>query len=93
MNLAIDTNTWPGAILILGLIFLILLAIGGTFATIHEFHKTRVQANQEDELRQLVQRFEQLSANTLDVQQRVAADLSDLRTRTTAIEQILRTVD
>jgi phosphopantetheine adenylyltransferase len=93
MNLAIDANTWPGAILVLGLVFLVLLAVGGTFATIHEFHKTRVLANQENELRQLVQRFEQLSANTLDVQQRAAADLSELRSRATAIEQILRTVD
>jgi predicted transcriptional regulator len=51
------------------------------------------EAAQEEQLRQLVRRYEQLAENTLDAQQRVAADVSELRLRTTSIEQILRTVE
>jgi hypothetical protein len=40
-----------------------------------------------------VSRYEQLAETTLDAQQRVAADVSELRSRTTSIEQILRTVE
>jgi hypothetical protein len=40
-----------------------------------------------------VRRYEQLAETTLDAQQRVAADVSELRSRTTSIEQILRTVE
>jgi hypothetical protein len=40
-----------------------------------------------------VRRYEQLAENTLDAQQRSAAEVSELRSRTTAIEQILRTVE
>jgi hypothetical protein len=47
----------------------------------------------EDDLRQLVRRYEHLAENTLDARQRVAADVSELRSRTTSIEQILRTVE
>ena len=50
-------------------------------------------AGQEDALRQLVGRYEQLAENTLDAQQRVAADVSELRSRAASIEQILRTVE
>jgi hypothetical protein len=50
-------------------------------------------AKQEDDLRQLVGRYEKLAENSLDAQQRVAADVSELRTRAAAIEQILRTVE
>ncbi|WP_308442033.1 hypothetical protein [Rhizocola hellebori] len=62
-------------------------------ASIHEFRKLKVTAAQEDGLRQLVRRYEQLSENTLDTQQRVAADMAELRARTASIEQILRTVE
>jgi len=88
-----DTSTWPGTILVLGLVTLAVFLIGIGVAAWHEFSKTRTLANQEDALRQLVRRYEQLAENTLDAQQRVAADLSDLRSRTASIEQILRTVD
>ena len=40
-----------------------------------------------------VNRYEQLAENTQDAQQRVATDLAELRTRTAAIEHILRTVE
>jgi hypothetical protein len=58
-----------------------------------ELRKTKLVAGQEDDLRQLVRRYEHFAENTLDAQQRVAADVSELRSRTTSIEQILRTVE
>ncbi len=89
-----DTDwTWPEVILILGLIFLAFAIVGGAAATWLEFRKTKIAADQEDDLRQLVHRYEQLAENTLDAQQRVAADVSELRSRAASIEQILRTVE
>ena len=58
-----------------------------------QLRRTAVTAGQQDDLRQLVRRYEQLAEGTLDAQQRVVADVSELRTRTTSIEQLLRTVD
>ena len=87
------TLDWPLVILILGLTLLLVFLIIGIMSTWHEFTKTRVRAKQENDLRQLVSRYEQLAETTLDAQQRVAADLAELRVRTNAIEQILRTVE
>jgi len=85
--------SWPETILTLGSIFLTLLLLGGAAATVLEFRRTRIAAQQDEDLRQLVRRYEQLAETTLDAQQRVAADVSELRSRATAIEQILRTVE
>jgi flagellar basal body-associated protein FliL len=86
-------TTWPEAILILGIVLAALLLIGGAAATFLEIRKDKRQAQKEEDLRQLVNRFEKLAETTLDAQQRVAADVSELRSRTASIEQILRTVD
>lgn len=85
--------TWPYAIVILGVIVVVVILIGGTMSVYLELRKAKIVAGQEDSLRQLVSRYEQLAENTLDAQQRAAADLAELRTRTAAIEQILRTVE
>lgn len=85
--------TWPTTILILGLTGLAILLLLASLATWHEFRKTKLTANQENDLRQLIHRYEQLAENTMDAQQRTAADVAELRSRTTAIEQILRTVE
>ncbi len=77
---------WPNVVLILGV-------LGIAVAAISDFVDKRMKAGQEDALRQLVSRYEKLAENTLDAQQRVAADVSELRSRTSAIEQILRSVD
>ena len=69
----------------------IMLVAGMYFA--YGLRKAQIRAGQEDALRQLVSRYEQLAESTLDAQQRVAADISELRSRTSAIEQILRTVE
>jgi flagellar basal body-associated protein FliL len=94
MDVAVDSGTtWPEAILILGIILALLLLLGGAAATFLEFGKVKRQAQKEEDLRQLVNRFEKLAETTLDAQQRTAADVSELRSRTASIEQILRTVD
>ena len=85
--------TWPEAVLYLGLVFAAIAVLGGGAAVWTEFRTTKIKADQEDDLRQIVHRYEQLSENSLDAQQRVATDLSEMRTRVSAIEQILRTVE
>jgi hypothetical protein len=86
-------TTWPEAIIFLGVLLAALFLIGIAVAGFLEFRKTRLLAAQEDNLRQVVRRYEQLAETTLDAQQRVAADVSELRSRATSIEQILRTVE
>ena len=88
-----DFNTWPSVILLLGLIALATLMFLAAMASLHEFRKLKITSGQEENMRQLVRRYEQLAENTLDAQQRAAADLSELRSRTASIEQILRTVE
>jgi hypothetical protein len=88
-----DTLTWPAAIVIVGVLITAVFLIGGSMAAYLDIRKSKIQAEQEDDLRQLVRRYEQLAENTVDAQQRVAADVSELRSRTSSIEQILRTVE
>jgi ABC-type phosphate transport system auxiliary subunit len=85
--------TWPDAAALLGILLAVTVLVGGAMASFVELRKTRMVAGQEDALRQLVRRYEQLAENTLDAQQRAAADVSELRSRTASIEQILRTVE
>ncbi|MEV0730652.1 hypothetical protein [Polymorphospora sp. NPDC050346] len=88
-----DTWTWPEAILVLGVLMFVFLVLGAIAATVLDFRKMRIATQQDEQLRQLVSRYEQLAERTLDAQQRVAADVSELRSRTASIEQILRTVE
>jgi hypothetical protein len=88
-----EVMTWPESIAFLGLLIFVMFILGASAATWLEFRKTKLVAAQEDALRQLVSRYEQLAETTLDAQQRVAADVSELRSRTTSIEQVLRTVE
>jgi len=90
---ALDSLSWPDSIALLGLLIFVMFVLGSATAAWLEFRKTKIAAAQEDGLRQLVSRYEQLAENTLDAQQRVAADVSELRSRTVSIEQILRTVE
>jgi CHASE1-domain containing sensor protein len=88
-----STITWPQAIIYLGILLAALFLIGVAVSAFLEFRKTKLMAAQEEHLRQLVRRYEELAENSLDAQQRVAADVAELRSRTTSIEQILRTVE
>ncbi|SNR55876.1 hypothetical protein [Blastococcus mobilis] len=94
MDVAAESGTtWPHTILILGIMMGALVLILGLGATFLESRKIRAAAQQDADLRQLVGRYEQLAEKTLDAQQRAAADVSELRSRTASIEQILRTVE
>ena len=85
--------TWPQVILILGLALVGFMILIGIVSSYIELRKTKVDATQAGEIRQLVQRYEQLAEKTLDAQQRTAADVAELRARAASIEQILRTVE
>jgi len=85
--------TWPDAAALLGLLVFVMFLIGATMSFFLQLRRTKLVAGQEDQMRQLVRRYEQLAENSLDAQQRVAADVSELRSRTSSIEQILRTVE
>ena len=85
--------TWPQVILILGLALVGFMVLIGIVSSYIELRKTKVDAAQTDDIRQLVQRYEQLAEKTLDAQQRTAADVAELRARAASIEQILRTVE
>jgi hypothetical protein len=85
--------TWPNVLLILGLVALSIFLVLAVVASVQDFLKMRIVAKQEADLRQLVHRYEQLAESTMDAQQRVAAGVSELRSRTASIEQLLRTVE
>jgi hypothetical protein len=87
------TISWPVAIIIIFVIFMAVVIYGGAKDRNFKLQKAQITADREDQLRQLVARYEQLAETTLDAQQRVAADVSELRSRATSIEQILRTVE
>ena len=84
---------WPDAVAVLGILLAVTVLIGGAIAAFVELRKTKIVAGHQDDLRQLVRRYEHFAENTLDTQQRVAADVAELRSRTASIEQILRTVE
>ena len=88
-----ETWTWPQVILILGLGLIGFMVFIGVLSTVVDYRKVRVGADQVEELRKLVQRYEQLAEKTLDAQQRTAVDVAELHSRAASIEQILRTVD
>lgn len=93
MALSSDSFSWPESVALIGLIVFVMFVIGSATATWLEFRKTKIAAAQADAMRQLIGRYEQLAEVTMDAQQRIAADVSELRARTASIEQILRTVE
>jgi hypothetical protein len=84
---------WPDAVAVLGILLAVTVLVGGAMAAFVELRKTKTVAGHQDDLRQLVRRYKHFAENTLDTQQRVAADVAELRSRTASIEQILRTVE
>jgi hypothetical protein len=88
-----STFDWPDAAALLGILLAATFLVGLAMVTFVELRKAKMRAGQEDDLRQLVRRYEHLAENSLDAQQRVAADVSELRSRTASIEQLLRTVE
>lgn len=84
---------WPQVILVLGVLFLLLAVVGGAVSFGFESRKLSITSARVEEMRQLVDRYEQLVAKTLEAEQRTATDVAELRARTASIEQILRTVE
>jgi hypothetical protein len=82
----------PEVTAFIGLLTAGMFVVAASVGTFLELRKIKVTARQHDDLRQLVGRYEHLAENTLDAQQRAAADVADLRSRTAAIEQVLRSV-
>ncbi|MCF6471919.1 hypothetical protein FAF44_26525 [Nonomuraea sp. MG754425] len=85
--------SWPEVIFFLGVLVLVTFLISVVTVGMFEARKSRRQADAADDLRRLVQRFEELAQATTEAQQRMAADLAELRARTESIERILRTVE
>jgi hypothetical protein len=93
MVLADNSFSTAEAIAAVAFFFFIAAVLIGLIIGLVELRKAKLKAGQEDALRQLVGRYEQLAENTLDAQQRAAADVSELRSRVSSIEQVLRTVE
>jgi len=93
MYLLAEQTNWAEAVGFIGLVVAVMFLVAGALYVFLETRKAKIRAGQEDGLRQLVSRYEQLAENSLDAQQRVAADVSELRSRANSIEQILRTVE
>jgi hypothetical protein len=92
-TVATTVLTWPAAIVFIFLVFMGVVLYGGAKDRRFKLQKAQITADREQEMRQLIARYEQLAETTLDAQQRVAADVSELRSRTSSIEQILRSVE
>ena len=90
---AMQSFTWPDAAAVTALSLATVALVGFAVAGFVQLRTSRIRAGQEDDLRQLVRRYEHLAETTLDAQQRAASDLAELRSRTASIEQILRTVE
>ena len=90
---AMQSFSWPDAAAVTALAVAVVALVGFAVAGYVQLRTAKISAGQDDDLRQLVRRFEQLAEGTLDAQQRAASDLADLRSRTMSIEQILRTVE
>jgi F0F1-type ATP synthase membrane subunit b/b' len=88
-----ETFGWSEAVAFVGLLVFVMFLLGAAAATWLEYRKTRIAAAQDEALRQLVSRYEQLAEKTLDAQQRAATDVAELRSRTASIEQMLRSVE
>ena len=91
-TLAVTINGAEAAIIIVAIIVVFFIYAGFQSRRL-QLRKAEITAGREEEMRQLIARYEQLAETTLDAQQRVAADVSELRSRTSSIEQILRSVE
>jgi hypothetical protein len=90
---ALQSFAWPDAVAVTALTLGAVALVGFVVAAFVQLRTAKIRAGQEDDLRQLVHRYEHLAEGTLDAQQRAASDLSEMRSRTASIEQILRTVE
>jgi len=90
---ATQSFSWPDAAGVAALVVAVVAVVGFAVAGFVQLRTAKIKAGQEDDLRQLVRRYEHLAETTLDAQQRAATDVAEMRSRTASIEQILRTVE
>ena len=91
--LAATTPSWPEAAIFITMLLVGAMLLAGGVSAFLDMRRVRMKAGQDEEVRQLVGRYEHLASSTHDAQQRTATDIAELRTRVTSIEQILRSVD
>ena len=58
--------SWPDAVAVLGIVLAVSVLIGGAMAAFVELRKARLAASQQEDLRQLVRRYEHLAESSLD---------------------------
>ena len=93
-SMAVEQSfSWPDAAGVAALVVAVVAVVGFAVAGFVQLRTAKIKAGQEDDLRQLVHRYEHLAETTLDAQQRAASDLAEMRARSASIEQILRTVE
>ena len=85
--------SWPDAAGVAALVVAVVAVVGFAVAGFVQLRTSKIKAGDADNLRQLVRRYEHLAENTFDAQQRTATDLSEMKSRTVSIEQLLRTVE
>ena len=90
---ATQSFSWPDAAGVAARVVAVVAVVGFAVAGFVQLRTAKIKAGQEDDLRQLVRRYEHLAETTLDAQQRAASDVAEMRSRTASIEQILRTVE
>ena len=85
-SMAQQSFSWPDAAAVTALALAAVALVGFAIAGFVQLRTSKIKAGQEDNLRQLVSRYEHLAESTSDAQQRTATDLSEMRSRTVAIE-------
>ncbi len=86
------TLTWPAALLIMFIIFVVVVAASEPKRRRHELKMAEVKAKGGEQYRVLAEKFEQLAAETHDVQTAMQADLAAVRISVESIEQMMRDV-
>jgi len=86
-------DDWTGVIFGMGVLTLGTIILIVVLIVAERFYRARSQRHDMDRLAALVQRYEATTASSTRSQESVATDLADVRTRLTAIEQILREVE
>jgi len=86
-------DDWTGVIFGMGVLTLGTIILIVVLIVAERFYRARSQRHDMDQLAALVQKYEATTTSSTRSQESVATDLADVRTRLTAIEQILREVE
>jgi len=86
------TLGWPAAFVIVMLVFVALIALSEPSRKRHEIRMTELKTKDGEQFQSLADKYEQLAAETRDVQTTMRADLAAVRASVEAIEQMMRDV-